>query len=107
MKAEGRGISGILMFYRIVSLAVTSVLGALLLISHVHAQDYPSKPVRLIVPYAAGGSSDIIARLYGQRLGEKLGQTFVVDNRPGAGGMIGTDILAKCASDGYALILQD
>ena len=71
------------------------------------AQDYPYKPVRLIVPYAAGGSSDIIARLYGQRLGETLGQTFVVDNRPGAGGMIGTDILAKCAPDGYSLILQD
>lgn len=71
------------------------------------AQDYPIKPVRLIVPYAAGGSSDIIARLYGQRLSETLGQTFVVDNRPGAGGMIGTDILAKSPPDGYSLILQD
>lgn len=71
------------------------------------AQSYPSKPVRFIVPYAAGGSSDIIARLYGQRLGESLHQTFVVDNRPGAGGMIGTDILAKSAADGYSLILQD
>jgi tripartite-type tricarboxylate transporter receptor subunit TctC len=71
------------------------------------AQDYPTKPVRFIVPYAAGGSSDIIARLYGQRLSETLGQTFVVDNRPGAGGMIGTDILAKSPADGYSLILQD
>src|SRR5471032_851473 len=71
------------------------------------AQDYPYKPVRFIVPYAAGGSSDILARLFGQRLGETLGQTFVVDNRPGAGGMIGTDILSKCASDGYSLMLQD
>ncbi len=71
------------------------------------AQDYPNKPVRLIVPYAAGGSSDILARLYGQRLSETLGQTFVVDNRPGAGGMIGTDLLSKCAPDGYSLILQD
>ena len=70
-------------------------------------QDYPAKPVRFIVPYAAGGSSDIIARLYGQRLSETLGQTFVVDNRPGAGGMIGTDILAKSPADGYSLILQD
>ncbi len=71
------------------------------------AQDYPYKPIRLIVPYAAGGSSDILARFYGQRLGETLGQTFVVDNRPGAGGMIGTDILSKSVADGYTLILQD
>ncbi len=73
----------------------------------VAAQDYPYKPIRLIVPYAAGGSSDILARLYGQRVGETLGQTIVVDNRPGAGGMIGTDILSKCVADGYSLILQD
>ena len=72
-----------------------------------YAQEYPNKPVRFIVPYAAGGSSDILARLFGQRLGEAMGQTFVVDNRPGAGGMIGTDLLAKCAPDGYSLILQD
>jgi tripartite-type tricarboxylate transporter receptor subunit TctC len=71
------------------------------------AQNYPSKPVRLIVPYAPGGSSDIIARLYSQRLSETLGQNFVVDNRPGAGGVIGTNILAKSPSDGYSLILQD
>ena len=70
-------------------------------------QTYPSKPVRLIVPYAPGGSSDIIARLFGQRLTEKLGQTFVVDNRPGAGGTLGTALLAKSTPDGYTLILQD
>ena len=68
---------------------------------------YPSKPVRLIVPYAPGGSSDIIARLYAQRLSETMGQTFVVDNRPGAGGTIGTDITAKSTPDGYTLLLQD
>jgi tripartite-type tricarboxylate transporter receptor subunit TctC len=68
---------------------------------------YPGRPVRLIVPYAPGGSSDIIARLYGQRLSETLGQQFVVDNRPGAGGTVGTAILAKSAGDGYTLILQD
>jgi tripartite-type tricarboxylate transporter receptor subunit TctC len=73
----------------------------------VAAQEYPARPVRLIVPYAPGGSSDIIARLYGQRLAETLGQNFVVDNRPGAGGTIGTDILAKSPADGYTLILQD
>jgi tripartite-type tricarboxylate transporter receptor subunit TctC len=71
------------------------------------AGSYPGRPVRLIVPYAPGGSSDIIARLYGQRLSETLGQQFVVDNRPGAGGTVGTAILAKSAGDGYTLILQD
>jgi tripartite-type tricarboxylate transporter receptor subunit TctC len=70
-------------------------------------QAYPARPVRFIVPYAAGGSSDIIARLHGQRLTETLGQTFVVDNRPGAGGVIGAEILAKSPPDGYTLILQD
>jgi tripartite-type tricarboxylate transporter receptor subunit TctC len=71
------------------------------------ARSYPARPVRLIVPYAPGGSSDIIARLYGQRLSETMGQTFVVDNRPGAGGMLGTALLAKSSGDGYTLILQD
>ena len=68
---------------------------------------YPNKPIRLIVPYAPGGSSDIIARLFGQRLTESMGQTFVVDNRPGAGGVVGTALLAKSPPDGYTLILQD
>jgi tripartite-type tricarboxylate transporter receptor subunit TctC len=69
--------------------------------------EYPHRPVRLIVPYAPGGSSDIIARVFSQRLSETMGQTFVVDNRPGAGGMIGTSLLAKSIPDGYTLILQD
>lgn len=71
------------------------------------AQDYPSKPIRFIVPYAPGGSSDILARLFGQQLFESLGQTIVVDNRPGAGSVIGTAILAKSAPDGYTIILSD
>lgn len=71
------------------------------------SQSYPDKPVRFIVPYAPGGSSDILARLFGQRLSETLGQTFVVDNRPGAGSVIGTAILAKSAPDGYTIILSD
>jgi tripartite-type tricarboxylate transporter receptor subunit TctC len=71
------------------------------------AQNYPSKPIRFIVPYAPGGSSDILARLFGQQLSETLGQTIVVDNRPGAGSVIGTAILAKSAADGYTIILSD
>ena len=68
---------------------------------------YPTKFVRFIVPYAPGGSSDVLARTLGQKLGEALGQTFVVDNRPGAGSMIGTDIAAKSTPDGYTIILSD
>jgi len=69
------------------------------------AQVYPSRPVRLIVAFPAGGSSDIVARLLGQRLSERLGQPIVIDNRPGAGGNIGTEAVAKAAPDGYTLLL--
>jgi tripartite-type tricarboxylate transporter receptor subunit TctC len=71
------------------------------------AQGYPAKPIRFIVPYAPGGSSDVLARTLGQKLGEALGQQLVVDNRPGAGSMVGTDVAAKSAPDGYTLILSD
>ena len=71
------------------------------------ASDYPNKYVRFIVPYAPGGSSDVLARTIGQKLGESLGQTFVIDNRPGAGSMIGTDVAAKATPDGYTIILSD
>lgn len=71
------------------------------------AADYPAKFVRFIVPYAPGGSSDVLARTLGQKLGAALGQTFVIDNRPGAGSMIGTDIAAKATPDGYTIILSD
>jgi len=70
------------------------------------AQDYPSRPVRLIVPFAAGGPADVYARFIGQRLQESMGQPFVVDNRPGAGSIIGTDAVAKAEPDGYTLLLM-
>ena len=71
-----------------------------------HAQEYPAKPVRIIVPFAAGGPADIYARFIGQRLQDALGQNFIVDNRPGAGAIIGTDAVAKSAADGYTLLMM-
>ena len=69
-----------------------------------HAQSWPSKPVRLVVPYSPGAGTDSIARILAQKVGDALGQPLVVDNRPGAGGSIGTDIVAKAPSDGYTLL---
>ena len=71
-----------------------------------HAQDYPAKPVRLIVPVAPGGGTDILGRLIARKLGELFGQQIVVDNRPGAGTVIGSDLLAKSPPDGYTLSVQ-
>src|SRR5262249_14673944 len=69
------------------------------------AQAYPTRPVRIIVPYTAGGSADILARLIGQWLSERLGQPFIIDNRPGAGTNIGTETVVKAPPDAYTLLL--
>jgi tripartite-type tricarboxylate transporter receptor subunit TctC len=71
----------------------------------VKAQSYPSKPIRFIAPFPAGGSSDLIARVLSQRMSEQLGQPVVIDNRPGASGSLGTELAAKAPADGYTLVL--
>lgn len=70
------------------------------------APNYPTRPVKIIVPFAAGGPADNFARFMGQRLQDALGQSFVVDNRPGGGSVIGTDVAAKAAPDGYTLLMM-
>src|SRR4051812_46438455 len=86
------------------------MLGAVVLASLIGAaaaQDYPSRPIRMIVPFSAGGPSDILARQIGVKMTEALGQPVVIDNRPGASGMIGTEAAVKAAPDGYTLILTN
>jgi tripartite-type tricarboxylate transporter receptor subunit TctC len=72
---------------------------------NVSAQDYPTRPVRWVVPYPAGGSTDILARIIGQYLSEHLGQQFVIENKPGAGNNLGTEAVVNAAPDGYTLVL--
>ncbi len=90
---------------RISSSIVAATLALLGCVSAL-AQDYPTKPVKIIVPFAAGGPADVYARFLGQRLSEALGQPFVVEDRPGAGSVIGTDAVAKSPPDGYTLLMM-
>ena len=71
-----------------------------------HAQSYPNRPVKIVVPFASGGPADNYARFMAQRLGDELKQSFVVDNKPGAGSIIGTDFAAKSPADGYTLLMM-
>ena len=90
--------------FRLVAGAVLTALATSLSVP-VAAQTYPSKPVRLIVPFAPGGFTDVVARILGQRLSVSMGQQFVIENKAGAGSTIGTDFVAKAAPDGYTLVM--
>jgi tripartite-type tricarboxylate transporter receptor subunit TctC len=86
---------------RIFALAIGLLLGS----ASAFAQDWPTRPVRLIVPYAAGGGTDIVARVLAQKLSDTFGQTFVVENKPGASGMIGAQVVAKGEPDGHTFLV--
>ena len=85
---------------------IAAVIALALAVLPAAAQDYPSRPVKIIVPFAAGGPADVYARFLAQRLQDAMGQSFVVENRPGAGSVTGTDAVAKSAPDGYTLLLM-
>jgi tripartite-type tricarboxylate transporter receptor subunit TctC len=93
-------------FKRVGTVAALITAGVLGAIGPTHGQQYPTKPVRVIVPFAPGGGSDITARQFSHKLSEYLGQQFVVDNRGGAGGLIGMELTAKAPADGYAIMMM-
>ena len=80
--------------------------GVLFAAAAAFAQPYPSKPVRVVIPWPAGGSNDVVGRIVLQKVGESMGQQFVIDNRPGAAGSIGADVVAKAPPDGYTLMVH-
>src|SRR5215213_3908448 len=85
---------------------IASAIAAVALPAHAQAP-WPTKPIKLVVPYAPGGTTDVIGRVIGEYLGQRLGQNIVVENRPGKGATIGTSQVAKAAPDGYTLVMSN
>jgi len=86
-------------------LGIAAMTGILALAAPVHAQNYPAKTVRMVIPFAAGGNTDIIGRIFVPKMSEILGQQVIIDNRGGAGGTIGTEVVTRAAPDGYTLLM--
>src|SRR5262245_34630308 len=90
---------------RLASLPLATAALILALAASVSAQDYPTKPIRMIIPFPPGGGSDVTGRVVATALGERLGKQVIVDNRAGAGGVIGSEIAANAPKDGYTLLM--
>jgi len=88
------------------NLLIGAAVAVLALTGPTRAQDYPAKPIHIIVGFAAGGGNDIIARVFGQKLSESLGQPVIVENKPGGGAIVATDYVAKSPADGYTLLMS-
>src|SRR5215208_798415 len=86
--------------------AIAAFAAAMLAAAGAWAQDYPARPIQVIVPFAGGSASDVVTRIMLDRMGKTLGQPFVVDNRPGAGGNIGTQAVTRAEPDGYTLVMS-
>ena len=89
----------------ILSAALLATSSVCSVASDTSSNNYPNKPIRVVVPYPAGGGTDIIGRLVGTQLGQRLGQSVIIDNKPGASGILGNDIVAKAPADGYTVLL--
>ena len=89
--------------FRFVFIAAAALFGLFAL--PVAAQTYPSKPIRFVIPYAAGGNTDILARIIGQKLTETMGQPVIADNRPGIDGVLGMALVSRSAPDGYTFLM--